>query len=184
MNTFDREQRALADLLKREGWPTYTDRASDRGGPTKGGVTLRTLQRHKPGAGVEALQALTLGQASAIYLSDYLAPFAAIEDDALWSLLVDYGVTSGPKTAIKALQQAVQVPVDGFLGRVTAKAANDADPEVVRSQVTIIRLKAIGRLVTRSAKEHKAKAPHCQGLNCEGWINRFVSFLPAYGLHL
>ena len=33
----------LEETLDKEGWPTYTDHPQDRGGPTKGGVTLRTL---------------------------------------------------------------------------------------------------------------------------------------------
>lgn len=180
MSTDDREAAAISEILAREGWPMYTNRADDRGGPTKGGITLRTLQRHNPAATIADLKALTKAQAAAIYFNDYLAPFAAVDDDALWNLLVDYGVTSGPGVAIKAVQQAVGVDIDGKLGPVTARAINATDPDVVRSSVVILRLKAIGRLVTFSAKQHRNLAPECQGNNAAGWINRFVTFLPHY----
>ena len=34
----------LEKILEREGWPKYTDHPDDRGGPTKGGITLGTLR--------------------------------------------------------------------------------------------------------------------------------------------
>ena len=34
----------LDAVLEREGWPTYAVHPNDRGGPTKGGITLRTLE--------------------------------------------------------------------------------------------------------------------------------------------
>ncbi len=180
MSADDREQAALSAILRREGWPLFTDRAADKGGPTKGGITLKTLQRHRPGATVEDLKALTLPQAAAIYFNDYLAPFAAVADDALWESLVDFGVTSGPAVAIKAAQQAVGVETDGILGPVTSGAINAADPIVVREQVVILRLKAIGRILSFSAKQHRSVAPDCQGANAAGWIDRCVAFLPHY----
>ncbi len=180
MSTDDREAAALSAILAREGWPTYTNRADDRGGPSKGGITLKTLRRHNPAATIADLKALTKAQAAAIYFNDYLAPFAAVADDALWDLLVDYGVTSGPELAIRAAQQAVGVDIDGKLGPVTSKAINADDADAVRERVVILRLKAIGRLVTFSAKQHTNLAPECQGNNCSGWINRFVTFLPHY----
>lgn len=177
---YDREQLALSAILKAEGWPKYTNRADDKGGPTKGGITLKTLQRHRPGATIDDLKALTLPQAAAIYLTDYLTPFAAIDDDDLWHACVDYGVTSGPATAIKALQFAARVPADGKFGRITAKAVNEGDPVALRTLVVILRLKHAGRIVSASAKAHRNTAANCQGNNAAGWINRFVRFLPYY----
>lgn len=176
----DREATAISEILIREGWPAFTNRANDRGGPTKGGITLKTLRRHRPTATVDDLKALTEAQAAAIYFNDYLAPFAVVDDDALWSLLVDYAVTSGPGVAIKAAQYAVGVEVDGHLGPITTAAINGADPVALRGRVVIARLKAIGRLISFSAKQHAKVAPDCQGGNAAGWINRFVTFLPEY----
>nr|WP_222532573.1 glycosyl hydrolase 108 family protein [Azospirillum sp. 412522] len=39
----DPTEAIIDTILRREGWPRYTDRPSDRGGPTKGGITLATL---------------------------------------------------------------------------------------------------------------------------------------------
>ena len=37
-------EQVITDILRREGWPKYTNRAADKGGPTKGGITLETLE--------------------------------------------------------------------------------------------------------------------------------------------
>lgn len=37
----DPTETIIDNILCREGWPRYAGRSSDRGGPTKGGSTLR-----------------------------------------------------------------------------------------------------------------------------------------------
>ena len=41
------ELKSIIDaLLNVEGWPQYTNRPSDKGGPTKGGITLPALSEY------------------------------------------------------------------------------------------------------------------------------------------
>ena len=49
------------EILRREGWPKYTNLAADRGGPTKGGITLGAWReysgnRFADAGDVEAIQ--------------------------------------------------------------------------------------------------------------------------------
>src|SRR5688572_7893012 len=104
-------------ILTREGG--YVDHASDRGGPTNMGITAMTLgewrRMGRPATRAE-VKALKVEEARAIYWARYVVPFQMIPFDELKAQLVDYGVLSGPVTAIKALQHVLSVPVDGIIG--------------------------------------------------------------------
>lgn len=103
----------IAGVLAREG-SAYTDRPDDAGGPTKGGITLKTLSEYlgRP-ATVAELQALTREQEVAIYYHLYveLPGFGAVlgVSQALGEKLVDVGVNCGQPTAIEYLQRCLNV---------------------------------------------------------------------------
>lgn len=103
----------IAGVLEREGC-AYTDRPDDAGGPTKGGITLKTLSEYLGReASVEELQALTHDQEVAIYYHLYveLPGFGAVlgVSQALGEKLVDVGVNCGQPTAIEYLQRCLNV---------------------------------------------------------------------------
>ncbi len=173
----------LTDLLRREGWPAYTDRASDKGGPTKGGVTLRTLSawRSRP-CTIADLQALPEAEARAIYRRRYVEDprFDRIADERLRALLVDAGVLSGPTTAIGWLQEACGTTIDGVLGPDTLAAIVARGPETVYRDVLRLRTRALVRLGTvldpafvAFLREH----PGSQAANLSGWVNRCLEFV-------
>ncbi len=54
MKTLDE---VLTDVLQREGWPAVTDRAADRGGLTRGGITLKNYNAWLRAAGTAELTA-------------------------------------------------------------------------------------------------------------------------------
>lgn len=170
----------LTDILEREGWPAYTNRKADRGGPTKGGITLETLSawRGSPQT-IEQLQALTEPEARAIYRERYLKPWEFIVDDLLFEAVVDYAVTSGHDDPTKALQEKLGVTVDGILGRMTRAAVSRADPELLRLYVIGYRVKHMVRLALEDPKLKAAikGRDDLQILNLRGWINRAVALL-------
>lgn len=159
----------LDDVIRREGG--YVDHPADRGGCTKYGITLATLaavRQHPVHCG--DVQALTLEEARAIYRRRYVqAPgFDRVTDPALQALLVDYGVHSGPRRAVEALQRAVGATVDGRLGPQTLAALDRVGPEIAQ------------RAVLRLRGEHLAallQADPSQRVFAAGWLRRLLEFV-------
>lgn len=124
---------ALAATLKHEGG--WADHPKDPGGATMKGVTLATFRKH---FGVERtaddLRAITDEQLRAIYRAGY---WDVVQGDRLPAgvglAVFDYGVNSGPATAVKALQRVVGAEPDGIVGPKTL-AAIDAmgAPDTIR----------------------------------------------------
>jgi lysozyme family protein len=119
----------------------FTDDPVDLGGATRYGITLRTLQhyrRQKTGnpaleVTVDDVKNLTLGEAFDCGYVVFVVEsgLVYILDDAVRLSALDYAFHSGWVPAIKALQTAVGVTVDGILGPITADAINRADPMAV-----------------------------------------------------
>lgn len=116
----------------------YTNNPADSGGPTKYGITQRTLSKHRsrqvsPGE----VASLTESEARAIYYKLYVVdpgyePITVFAPDVAYEL-VDSGVNVGPGRATEWLQRALNVlnrqgkdyadiPVDGDCGPATIKA--------------------------------------------------------------
>jgi lysozyme family protein len=172
--------RQLDEILKREGWPRYTNRAADRGGPTKGGVTLKTLSAHRGRSQTIAdLQAMHVEEARRIYRKRYLDPWEFVQDDDLFTVLVDYAVTSGHDDPAKAVQQALGITVDGVVGPVTRAAMRTADPAALRLKVIGYRVRHMVDLALNDPKLKRLIAGHhdLQLLNLRGWIRRSTEFL-------
>jgi len=124
--------RVLREVLDREGWPTYTLHPNDRGGPTKGGITLRTLESWRGRRCTRAeLKRLDETEALAILRRRYAevqgipllgGRHNAIEASELQMQVIDDAVLSGPVLAVKDLQRAVGVATDGIIGPKTLAA--------------------------------------------------------------
>jgi lysozyme family protein len=117
----------LSAVLRREGWPAFTDHPADKGGPTKGGITLTTLTAwrtflRRPLPTVDDLRDLSETEARDIYRHWYLEPWFWLGDDDLVSLCADWHVTSGPTHPTRAIQAFLGVVVDGVLGPKTVRA--------------------------------------------------------------
>ncbi len=162
---------ALIDaILQREG-SVYTDRATDRGGPTKYGITQATLAKYR-GHSVTAadVAALTESDARTIYLRAYVddPEFDHIDDVHLRSLLVDSGVQHGPERAVRWVQRAAGVKVDGVLGPISLSAIDAENPLTLYMRVLARRVRFYGRLIS---------ADHTQAANAAGWANRVAAFI-------
>jgi lysozyme family protein len=182
----------LMDVLRREGWPRFTDHPADRGGPTKGGITLRTLAAWRAFLGqpvptVDDLRGLDEAEARDIYRHVFLERWYWLGDDALVSLCADWHVTSGPDDPARAIQTFLGVTVDGVIGPVTirafarrAMAGDAAFLPALYCHVWQARLRFYVSLgldgddVRAFLRDH----PSSQLTNLRGWINRALD-LPA-----
>lgn len=114
--------RCLPVVLRNEGGSAPTNDPADPGGTTKYGISQKTYPELD-------IAALTLAQAQQIYERDFWNPLHA-EDlpDGLALCVFDAAVNHGVVTAIRLLQRALGVKVDGVVGAATKRAALEALP--------------------------------------------------------
>lgn len=186
MNT----DKIIADILAREGWPTYSNEPADRGGPTKGGITLRSWREFtgNPFATVDDLKALTDAQGEAFYRHRHIISpnFDRIDDPYLRDLVVDCGVHHGVSRASKWLQRVVGTRRDGIVGDKTLSAVQAADARVLMLGIISHRIRLFGRLIGRDPELKRASKAgfHLQARWAGGWNNRAADFIDTLAKHL
>ena len=162
----------ITDIIHREG-TSYTNRAGDRGGPTKFGVTLATLAtaRQRP---VTAEDVAGLGEAEArnIYQDIYIRRphFDGVGDAKLRALAVDSAVLHGVNRTVTWLQCAAGCTADGVLGPASLQAIARGDAARLHAGVLALRVAFIGRLITHDPTQAEFAA---------GWLARVAEFLTA-----
>jgi lysozyme family protein len=165
-------EKLLADLIVTEGG--YVDHAADRGGCTKFGITRETLADWR---GMTAGQItcddiarITMDEAKTIYRVRYVEGpgFTHIHDERLRTLLVDFGVHSGTRRAIKALQIAVGVGADGVIGPQTLAALERVGIDLAYRQV----LRQRGELIADLLQSDPS-----QRVFAAGWLRRLMAFV-------
>lgn len=170
-------------VMRREGWPTFTNHPADRGGPTKGGITLAEFQKWRPGATVADLEALSEAEGRAFYWDRYVVipRFDRIRDIALRGLVVDAAVNHGAPRATKWLQLAADVNPDRDFGPISQAAVNAAAPLELFLWLIAYRLRLYGRLVQRDPELMKARQAgiRLQAEFAEGWNVRAAEFLES-----
>lgn len=121
--------RAFNLLMESEGG--YSEDSLDPGGETNFGISKRTYPQ-------EDIQFLTLERAKEIYKRDY---WDAIRCDDLPYpinvLIFDAAVNQGKKAAVRMLQEALKITVDGVIGKQTIKAAVAASDSVCADYLSI-----------------------------------------------
>jgi lysozyme family protein len=180
------EQEIIGEILAREGWPAFTDHPADRGGPTKGGITLASWREYSknPAATAADVAAITEEQARDFYHFRHIEGprFAEILDDALREIVIDAGVLHGVPQSAMWLQQGVGVKADGKIGPLTLAAVNAADPLGLFLWMAAQRARKCGRLVSSDrelARAREAGFVALQAVNAAGWNNRVAGFLEA-----
>lgn len=119
---------SLAFTLAYEGG--YVNHPRDPGGETNKGVTKRVYDayRAKKGKPPQSVRNISDAEVQEIYRRQY---WDAVRGDELPkgvdATVFDLAVNSGQGRAVKTLQQALGVKVDGNLGMATVAAANAAD---------------------------------------------------------
>lgn len=164
--------RALELMFGHEGG--YSNVKTDSGGPTKYGVTHKTLAAHRGVASVSAdqVKALTLKEAEEIYRKGYWTQSGGdILPVGLDYAAFDFGVNSGPAKAVKTLQTLVGVPADGSAGPVTLAAVQKYKGGIAR----LIKDYCEARMAfLRSLKNPKTGFP----VNGRGWTIRVTGVDP------
>jgi len=179
------EVKIVSGILRREGWPKYTNDPADRGGPTKGGITLKAWREHinDPGATARDVQAITESQARSFYRRKYIIKpkFELIACPYLRELVVDAGVHHGPRAATKWLQRSVGTRQDGIIGDITIEFVNSADPRELYLRVISFRIRLFGRLIGRDPELAKARRAgfNLQARWAGGWNNRAAKFIDS-----
>lgn len=106
----------------------YVNAKTDAGGPTKYGITHKTLAAYRGVPSVTAAQvkALTIKEAEDIYRKNYWGPSGGdVLPAGLDYAVFDFGVNSGPQRAVKTLQKVLGVKQDGWIGTETLQAVDD-----------------------------------------------------------
>lgn len=117
--------KALALMFGHEGG--YSNVKTDSGGPTKFGITHKTLAAHRGVKSVtaEQVKAMTIDEATEIYRQSYWAQSGGdLLPVGLDYAAFDFGVNSGPARAVKVLQGVLGVAQDGNAGTLTIAAVN------------------------------------------------------------
>jgi lysozyme family protein len=111
----------------------YSNVKTDSGGPTKYGITHKTLAAHRGLKSVtaEQVKAMTLAEATAIYQRSYWAQSGGdVLPAGLDYAAFDFGVNSGPVTASRHLQAVLANSgvyagkIDGHIGEQTVAGIN------------------------------------------------------------
>lgn len=127
----------IDDILRREGG--YVNHPSDRGGPTKFGITQKTLSAYIGRAAmINEVKALTEAVAREIYERNYyVAPRIDRLPESIQPFIFDCTVNHGPRRAIKFVQSVCnqagcspRLSVDGAMGPKTRSAAEWAEMEM------------------------------------------------------
>ena len=162
----------LETVLDTEGWPTYTVHPNDKGGPTKGGITLRTLEswRHHRCTRAE-LQRLSKDEALSILRRLYVDAngIHKLATISLQAQVIDDAVLSGPSLAVKDLQRTLDtVSVDGIIGPHTLAAVDALNADTLGRRLAVTRTLRL----TRHVQQHPD-----QLVFLTGWVTRTLSFV-------
>jgi len=121
--------KALALMFGHEGG--YVNAKTDAGGPTKYGITHKTLAAHRgvPSVTADMVKALTIEEATEIYNRSYWKQAGCdLLPAGLDYMAFDFGVNSGPPRAVRTLQITLRDAgvykgaIDGHCGEQTVAA--------------------------------------------------------------
>lgn len=162
-------------LLKWEG-EVFENVEGDRGGETKMGVILSVWIAKgwdKNGDGkinVEDLKLITKEDATKIAKSLYWDKMLLDQcnNQSLAEQLCDFAYNCGVGTAIKKLQECLNVKSDGVIGPMTLKALNESDSAKIFNCVQTKRINYYNAIVANNSSQNKF---------LKGWLRRAKSFI-------
>jgi len=136
----------ISGILAREGG--YVNNPSDKGGPTKYGITASTWgleQRYGRIATRAEVKAITEDQARDFYKRKYIdqSPFRVVGYEPLRAQLIDFGINSGNARATRWLQRACGLPVTGLMDERTMLLLNAYPGHILNNALVAARLKMV-----------------------------------------
>lgn len=140
---------SLKAVLVHEGG--FSNHPDDPGGATMRGVTQRVYDayRQRMGLGTRTVKLLADDELRDIYKKQY---WDAVRGDELPSgidyCVFDFAVNSGPVRAVKYLQMALGIAVDGVAGQQTLRAAEEAAPNIIVTAICDRRMHFLKNLST------------------------------------
>ncbi len=139
---------ALEHIFAVEGG--YVDHPKDPGGATNRGITRATLAAwRKKTVSKQNVKNLTRHEAAQIYRANYWDKVCGDDLPSGVDIAVfDHAVHSGPARAIRNLQGAINVPMDGIYGTVTASAVQRFSAENLITTLCERRMMMLKRLPT------------------------------------
>ena len=160
----------IPHIIKWEGGSKFTNDPLDRGGATKYGITLNTLQsihydiNHDGKVNVDDVKSLQLDDFKHILKSQYWDRWKAddIVNQSIANLLVDWTWGSG-KWAITISQSLLGVPADGVVGMKTINALNGTNQKDIYNKVWQARKEFYEKIVKNNPSQSKW---------LRGWLNR------------
>lgn len=160
----------IDDIIRREGG--YVNHPSDRGGPTKYGVTLATLSDYRGRACTESdVKALTKAEVASIYFQKYFVePGINNLPAEIHPVVFDMAVNMGPAQTIKLLQRALSLLQDGIIGPKTIMVARNAigNTNYLQKRITFERVRFYQQIVKNNPGQKVFLA---------GWIKRANEFV-------
>ena len=173
----------IADrILVSEGWDRYTNNPADKGGPTKFGVTQKTLSSYRGHeVTAEEVRAMKVEEARAICIGEYIVKpkYEQLTNGWLRYVVVDAAYNSGPSAANKMLQSALQVEQDGVLGPKTLAAANLVDGKSLARKFLAARTRFFGRITSKNLTDADKDGVPDNVEFISGWLNRVAEQMEA-----
>lgn len=186
-------EKLITDILAREGHG-FTDHPSDRGGPTKYGITLSTLCSWRNATDLTAaeVQCLTEEEARKIYFNEYVIKpgFVLVlsMSEPLGIEVIDSGVNCGQRragmwlqTALNAFNRSFRHPpdypelkVDGFIGQITINAMSKFFALRGKARGERVLLRAMNSQQGTHYLELGAKSPSQEDFML-GWFDNRIS---------
>jgi lysozyme family protein len=175
-HTPDAVDTMITEIIQREGG--YVNHPADKGGPTKYGVTQVTYSRHLGRqATIDDVQKMPLDVAREIYRKTYFdGPGLARLPAEVQPVVFDMAVHSGPKQAIRIVQDAINAAgfgpckVDGIIGSTTCTRAATAQKEVgdlFNDTIVMKRIEFLESILQRRPRQEVFR---------KGWMRRAKSF--------
>lgn len=166
----------INDILRTEGG--YVNHASDRGGPTNFGVTIKTYSKWRGfKVTIDQLRNMSRDDACSIYTTNYFKrPKIDKLPVELHGQVLDCSVNHGPKRAIKLLQKTLNdnynynLVVDGILGKFTiGVSAHEQESSGCKLTNNLVdnRVSFYKRIVKKDKTQH---------VFLKGWLKRANSF--------
>jgi lysozyme family protein len=169
----------INDLISREGG--FVNKKADKGGPTKYGITIKTLSQYlHRAATISDVQNLDMATAKEIYLVKYYkAPRFDTLPEPVQPQAFDIGVNSGPEKAIQMMQRICNsagfgpIDADGVLGPESHGAINKAYSAMGGYFINAIEDERVAYY------EYLVKQDPSQQEFIKGWLNRAQQFKVA-----